>query len=77
MISMATILDEIISEMSDNLTMGVNWKVYQDKIKKFDPTYLGMMDDFCDNVIGQYLAVPSIEHLQLSLAQHAWKYFDQ
>ena len=76
MISTATILEEMIRDMIKNPTMGVNWKIYQDKIKKYEPTYEGMLEDFLDNVFGEFSNRASIDHFKFSLAQHGWKYFE-
>ena len=42
--------------------MGVNWKIYQDRIKKYEPTYEGMLEDFLDNVFGEFSNRASIDH---------------
>lgn len=68
MISTATILEEMIRDMIKNPTMGVNWKIYQDKIKKYEPTYEGMLEDFLDNVFGEFSNRASIDHFKFSLA---------
>ena len=77
MMSMSTILEEITRDMSKNATMGINWKFYQDRVKKIEPTYEGMIEDFFVNVFGEFSERASISHLELSLAQYSWKYFDQ
>ena len=66
--SIATILDEITHNMSINPTMGVNWKVYQDKVKKHEPTYEGMIQDFMKSVFGESSYHAPVSHLELALA---------
>ena len=76
MISIATIFEEMVRDMTKNPTMGVNWKIYQDKIKKYEPTYEGMLEDFLDNVFGEFSNRATQQHFLLSLSQHGWKYFE-
>ena len=54
--------------MVKNPTMGVNWRIYQDKIKKFEPTFEGMIEDFNDNVFGEFSRRSSEDHFIKSLA---------
>lgn len=76
LISTATIVEEVTKEMTKNPTMGVNWRIYQDKVKRFGPTYEGIIEDFLDNVFGEFTRRASADHFVMSLAQHSWKYFE-
>lgn len=48
--------------------MGVNWKIYQDRVRKFEPTYEGMIEEFLDNIFGSQSRRASYEHFTKSLA---------
>lgn len=76
MISLATVLEEMTREMMRNPTLGINFHFYQLKIKKYRPTYDGMIEDFNDNVFGEYSNKVAIEDFVASLSHYGWKYFD-
>jgi len=76
LISIATILEEMTREMQKNPTMGVNFKVYQDKIKRYEPTFDGMIEDFLDGIFGEFSNKTTHAHFIDRLAHEGWKYFD-
>ena len=76
MVSIATILEEMTQEMMRQPTMGMNFRDYQLKIKKYKPTYDGMMDDFYDTVFGEFANRISHEDFITNLTASSWKYFE-
>jgi len=75
MISTATVLEEMIRDICRHPTMGVNFYAYQQKIRRYKPTYDGMMEDFVDSVFGEYLNKVSKKTFIENLAYQGWKYF--
>ena len=55
--------------------MNVDWMVYQRKIRKYEPTFDAMIEDFLDCVFGEYANRGSYEEICNSLAKNGWKYF--
>ena len=56
--------------------MGLNANIYLDRIKKYAPTYEGMMEDFYDSVFGEVASrLPRASFVD-NLSTHGWKYFD-
>ena len=49
--------------------------VYQRKIRKYEPTFDAMIEDFLDCVFGEYANRGSYEEICNSLAKNGWKYF--
>ena len=64
-------------DLKTNPSMNIDWKIYQDKMKKYEPTFQGMIDDFLDNIFGQYSNRASSDQIVQNLSHHGWKYFDQ
>ena len=77
LITTATILEEMVRDMMKNPAMGMNYKVYQDKIKRYAPTYEGMISEFQDVIFGEYANRTNCETFVKTLAQNGWKYFDR
>ena len=75
MISTVTILEEMIIEMTQHPTLGVNYSLYKQKIEQYEPTYNGMMDDFYDNIFGEYTNRISRHEFLERLSHSGWKYF--
>ena len=54
MISIATIFEEMTRDLARNPSINVDWKIYKQKMLKYEPTYEGMLEDFLDCVFGEY-----------------------
>jgi len=54
MILSATILEEMTRELIEAPTAKINYRTYQKKVKRYQPTLDGMMDNFMDTVFGEY-----------------------
>ena len=54
MFGIVTILEEMTREMIRQPAMGMNFSIYQERILKYSPTYDGMIEDFNDEVFGEY-----------------------
>ena len=54
MISIATILEEMTRDLIEYNGRNFGFQIYQDKINRYKPTYNGMMEDFYDNIFGEY-----------------------
>lgn len=76
MISTATILESMISKMTQQGGMSVDYKFYENKIQKYQPTYDAMMNDFYDSIYGEYANRISKEKFIETLSQEGWKYFN-
>ena len=55
MIITATILEEMTREMIANPEVKPNYKAYERKIRKYEPTIDGIIQDFQDTVFGEFL----------------------
>ena len=49
---MATILEEMTLDMVENPTAEVDYKLYARKIKRYEPTFKAMMEDFENTIFG-------------------------
>lgn len=76
MITIATISEELQSEIAKNPEKGINYQAYQDKIHKYLPTYTGMKEDFFDNVFGHFSNKITREDFINNLTVEGWKYFN-
>jgi len=76
MISTATIIEELTRDMMKNPAMGTNFKIYQDKIRTYEPTYNGMIESFVDEIFGEYSNRISKQEFLTRLSQSGWKFFD-
>lgn len=76
MISTATIIEELTRDMMKNPAMGTNFKIYQDKIRTYEPTYNGMIESFVDEIFGEFSNRISKKEFLTRLAQSGWKFFD-
>ena len=75
MIITATILEEMTREMIAHPEVKPNYKVYERKIRKYEPTIDGIIQDFQDTVFGEFLNRRSRDTFIEMLAQEGWKYF--
>jgi len=75
MISTATILEEMTRDMMENPNATIDYKVYEDKIYKYGPTFDGMMEDFECTVFGTHYNRRNKEQFIEMLATDGWKYF--
>ena len=75
MISLATIVEEMTREIISNPYEKVNYKKYQRKIRKYQPTLEGMLEEFEDSVFGSQYNRRNREHFIEILATEGWKYF--
>ena len=55
MIITATILEEMTREMIAHPEVKPNYKAYERKIRKYEPTIDGIIQDFQDTVFGEFL----------------------
>ena len=76
MISTATMFEEMVRDIAKQPMMGLKSQLYQDRIKKYAPTYDGMTEDFYDSVFGEFALKCTREEFIDKLAAHGWKYFD-
>ena len=54
LINISTIFEEMTREMMKQPQMGMNYEIYQQKIRRYKPTYDGMLEDFYDSNFGEY-----------------------
>lgn len=54
LISIASIFEEMTRDLIKNPGVGINFVTYSNKIRKYAPTYEGIMNDFYDEVFGEY-----------------------
>ena len=76
MISIVTFLEEMTRDMIRHPAMGVNFSIYQERVLKYQPTFDGMIEDFNDEVFGEYTNRLSKDEFASNLANQAWKYFN-
>ena len=76
MVSTATIFEEMVRDLAKQPMMGLNAQLYQDRIKKYAPTYDGMTDDFYDNMFVEFASQSTRQEFISNLAANGWKYFD-
>ena len=76
MFGIVTILEEMTREMIRQPAMGMNFNIYQERILKYGPTYDGMIEDFNDEVFGEYVSRISKNEFISNLANQGWKYFN-
>ena len=55
--------------------MGVNFLIYQERILKYQPTFDGMIEDFNDEIFGEYTNRISKDEFIGNLTSQGWKYF--
>ncbi len=67
----------MIQQMISKPTMGINYQIYFDKVKKYEPTYTGMIEDFCDSIFGEFSNRVHKDQFKSQLAHHGWKYFEK
>ena len=75
MITTATILEEMTREMIAHPEVKPNYKAYERKIRKYEPTIDGIIQDFQDTVFGEFLNRRNRDSFIEMLAHEGWKYF--
>ena len=75
MITTATILEEMTRDLIEFPMLKINYKEYETKIKKYEPTFDGMMEDFEDTVFGVHYNRRNKDTFIEMLATEGWKYF--
>ena len=72
---MATILEEMTRDMKANPESEVDYSHYARKIKRYEPTYTAMMDDFENTIFGYFYNRRNKDQFIEMLATEGWKYF--
>ena len=75
LILVATILEEMTRDIVANPNAKVDYKKYQKKVKKYEPTMDAMLDDFQDNMFGTHYNRRYKETFIEMLGAEGWKYF--
>ena len=75
MITIATILEEMIRDFIEFPDRKVNYEKYQKRIKKYRPTFDGIMTDFEDSVFGIFYNSRMKETFIRIMSNQGWKYF--
>ena len=75
MIIAATILEQMTREIIDDPYSEVDYDSYQHKIDKYQPTLLGILEDFEDSVFGVFYNRRPRETFVELMAYEGWKYF--
>ena len=75
LVTIATILEEMTLDMIENPTADVDYKLYARKIKRYEPTFKAMMDDFENTIFGYFYNRRNKEQFIEMLATEGWKYF--
>ena len=75
LVTMATILEEMTRDMKANPAAEVDYNHYARKIKRYEPTYQAMMDDFENTIFGYFYNRRNKDQFIEMLATDGWKYF--
>ena len=75
LVTMATILEEMTRDMKANPAAEVDYNYYARKIKRYEPTYQAMMDDFENTIFGYFYNRRNKDQFIEMLATDGWKYF--
>ena len=75
LVTIATILEEMTLDMIENPTADIDYKLYARKIKRYEPTFKAMMDDFENTIFGYFYNRRNKEQFIEMLATEGWKYF--
>ena len=54
MITATTIMEEMTNDIRADPSADVDYKLYARKIKRYEPTFQAMMDDFEDTIFGLF-----------------------
>ena len=67
----------VIEEMTRDFSAGreIDYEIYEDKVEKYKPTFEGMLEDFQDELFGEYGNSVDGKQLDERLSQVGWKYF--
>ena len=76
MISLATVIEQMVREYISNPEMKINYKIYQDKIKKYKPTLDAMLDEFEESIFGIHFNRRNRDTFIETLGCNGWKYFE-
>ena len=72
-IKCATVLEEMTRDlMSGN---NVNYEKYQEKISKYNATFEGILEEFEDEIFGEYNNSIAKDDLEKRIGHIGWKYF--
>mgnify|MGYP001060123789 CR=1 FL=1 len=75
MISTATILEEMERDFIEYPNRTIKYEKYQKRIRKYKPTFDGIMDDFEESIFGVFYNRRHRETFVDILAHEGWKYF--
>ena len=76
MVSIVSILEEMTRDMIRQPAMGMNFSIFQERILKYAPTFDGMVEDFNDEIFGEYAnRIDKAEFID-NMGTHGWKYFN-
>lgn len=75
MMKAATIFEEMTRDMMETPMKPLDNKRYERKLKKYEPTYEGIVDHFVDSVFGEFYNRRSREDFIDRLTMDGWKYF--
>ena len=76
LISIASIFEEMTRDLIKNPGMGINYTAYSNKIRKYAPTYEGIVNDFHDSIFGEFSNRATMEEFKIRLTADGWKYFN-
>lgn len=76
MVNTATIFEELTRDLIEAPTAPLDAKAYEFRIRKYKPTFDGMVDQFLDSVFGEAHNRRSREDFIERLSSDSWKYFD-
>lgn len=71
----ATILQELIVDIKEKPSEDVNYELYLRKLKKYEPTFDGMMEDFEDSIFGKLYNRRNQGQFIEMIASSGWMYF--
>ena len=78
MISIVTIFEEMQRDFISNpkAKLDFDYKIYARKIKKYGPTFEGIMSMFENDIFGELHARRNKGHFIDLMTFHGWKYFN-
>ena len=75
MVIVATILEEMTNDMIEEPSPVIDYQFYKRKIKRYEPTFTAMMDDFENTIFGLFYNRRNKDQFIEMLATDGWKYF--
>ena len=75
MISSSTILEEMERDFAAFPNRKVKYEKYQKRIRKYRPTFDGIMTDFEDDIFGNHVNCRMKESFIEIMSNQGWKYF--